>query len=268
MSSKLDRILEATRIRVAESKAKVSTKELEKLAREHTPRGFRRAIAHRAHSSPAVIAEIKKASPSKGVIREVFPVAALSRELAAGGATCLSVLTEPEFFLGSLGNLEMASSETQLPCLRKDFIVDEFQLVESRAHGADAVLLIVAALSDAELKQFHRAAKALNLDALCEVHDASELERALSAGCDELIGVNNRNLHDFAVTLDTSLSLAASIPATSVRIAESGITCGADMAALRAAGFHGFLIGENLMRAERPVEALRRLIESAQAVRA
>ncbi|MEO8724851.1 MAG: indole-3-glycerol phosphate synthase TrpC [Acidobacteriaceae bacterium] len=267
-SSKLNQILESTRLRVAASKAGSSISALEKMAREHTPRGFRHALAHRAYSAPAIIAELKKASPSKGLLRADLPVAALAREFEAAGATCLSVLTEPEFFLGGLGNLELASSAAHLPCLRKDFIVDEFQLLESRAHSADAVLLIAAALTTLELKQLNAAARAMDLDVLCEVHQAEELERALEAGCMEMIGVNNRNLHDFSVTLDTALELASRIPEGTVRVAESGIASGEDIAKLRAAGFHGFLIGENLMRAQRPGDALREMIEAAQAVRA
>lgn len=268
MPSKLNQILESTRVRIAASKASSSVKELEKLACEHTPRGFRHALAHRAYTAPAIIAELKKASPSKGLIRADLPVAALARELQAGGAACLSVLTEPEFFLGGLGNLELASSATRLPCLRKDFIVDEFQLLESRAHDADAVLLIAAALSDDELKQLNTAARSMSLDVLCEVHNAEEIDRALEAGCTEMIGVNNRNLHDFSVTLATSLDLIGRIPKTTVCIAESGIASGEDIATLRAAGFHGFLIGESLMRAQHPGKALHDLIEAAQAVRA
>jgi indole-3-glycerol phosphate synthase len=264
MSSKLDQIVEATRLRISQSKAKSSTKELEKLARDHTPRRFRQALAHRAHSEPAIIAELKKASPSKGLIRANFPVASLARELQSAGAACLSVLTEPQFFLGGLGNLELASFETQLPCLRKDFIVDEFQLLEARAHRADAILLIVAALSDSELRALYAAARKLELDVLVEVHDAQELDRALQCGCTELIGVNNRNLHTFEVSLDTSLALVERMPKDSVRIAESGINTGEDIALLRNAGFHGFLIGESLMRAERPGDALRALIASAR----
>jgi indole-3-glycerol phosphate synthase len=264
MSSKLDQIVEATRLRVSQSQAHASVKALEKLAREHTPRSFRHTLAHRSHSGPAIIAELKKASPSKGLIRADFPVASLARELQAGGATCLSVLTEPQFFLGGLGNLELASFETRLPCLRKDFILDEFQLLEARAHRADAILLIVAALSDSELKSLYAAARKLELDVLVEVHDAQELDRALQCDCAELIGVNNRNLHTFQVSLDTSLVLVERMPKDSVRIAESGINTGEDIAVLRKAGFHGFLIGESLMRAERPGDALRALIASAQ----
>lgn len=260
MSSTLETILRSTRARVALAKANVSRKQLEAAAAEHTPRGFRRALHSRAATAPAIIAEIKKASPSRGMIRADFSAAELARELESAGAACLSVLTEPEVFLGSLGNLELASSHTHLPCLRKDFMIDEFQLLEARAHHADAILLIVAALTDAELKQLHAAARALGLDVLCEVHDIAELDRALAAGCAELMGVNNRNLHDFSVSLQTSIELAARMPADSVRVAESGIGSAADIARLRGAGYHGFLIGETLMRAASPGAALRDLL--------
>ncbi|GAC1658366.1 MAG: indole-3-glycerol phosphate synthase TrpC [Acidobacteriaceae bacterium] len=264
--SKLAHILASTRARVAVAKDRTSHKALEKLASEHTPRGFRHAIAKRAIAGPAIIAELKKASPSKGIIRPNFQAAPLARELATAGATCLSVLTEPDFFQGSLGNLELASSDTRLPCLRKDFIVDEFQVLEARAHRADAILLIVAALTDSELKHFSALAKSIGLDVLCEVHSAQELDRATSNGCIELLGVNNRDLHDFSVSLQTSLELVEKMPPNSVRVSESGIHSGADISLLRAAGFHGVLVGENLMRAEHPGEALHDLIQSAQAV--
>jgi indole-3-glycerol phosphate synthase len=264
MSSTLQKIIDSTRLRVEQAKAKSKRKELEKFAAEHTPRGFRRALEHRAQAGAAIVAELKKASPSKGVIRDDFPVAALARELQHGGATCLSVLTEPEFFLGGLGNLELASSETQLPCLRKDFIIDEFQVLEARAHHADAVLLIVAALDDARLKSLARAAAELKLDVLCEAHDAEEIARAVDAGCN-MIGVNARNLHDFSVSLDAVVGLSERIPANVLKVAESGISSGADIAKLLAAGFNAFLVGETLMRAESSRAALRELIAAADA---
>lgn len=263
MSSTFEMILRSTRARVALAKSNVSRKQLETAAAGHTPRGFRRALRFRAASAPAIIAEIKRASPSRGMIRPEFSAAALARELEAGGAACLSILTEPEFFLGSLGHLELASSNTHLPCLRKDFILDEFQVLEARAHHADAILLIAAALTGAELKQLHAAARALDLDVLCEVHGAADLDRVLAAGCTELIGVNNRDLHDFSVSLDNAIELAARIPAAALRVAESGIDSSAAVARLRAAGYHGFLIGEALMRASHPGEALRDLLAPA-----
>jgi len=209
-----------------------------------------------------VIAELKKASPSKGVIRADFRPAELARELEQAGAAALSVLTDEEFFQGSLDYLRQASSSCSLPCLRKDFIVDEFQIVEARANRADAILLIVAALDHKELVALAGTARAQGLDVLCEAHDDAELERALDAGCD-LIGINSRNLRTFEVNLETALRLAEKIPAGCVRVAESGIHSGADLARLRSAGYEAFLIGESLMKAEHPGQALAQLMESS-----
>jgi indole-3-glycerol phosphate synthase len=267
MSSRLEAILNSTRIRVDRDRSATDRRALEKRALEHRPRGFRSAL-QRAQQEPAIIAELKRASPSKGLIRDQFPVSELAQQLERAGATCLSVLTEPEYFQGSLANLEIASSSTSLPCLRKDFVLDEFQIIEARAHGADAILLIVAAVTDTEVRNLYAFARQLELDVLVEVHNAEELDRAVQTGCTELIGVNNRNLHTFEVSLQTSLDLVQRIPAASVRIAESGIESSGTIAQLRQAGFHGFLIGESLMRAEQPGAALRALLESKQAVRA
>jgi indole-3-glycerol phosphate synthase len=225
----------------------------------HQPRGFRTNLQRVSPSGAAVIAELKKASPSKGLIRADFQVTELAAELEQAGAAALSVLTDEQFFQGSLRNLELASAATSIPCLRKDFIVDEFQLLEARAHHADAVLLIVAALSQADLLGLHRAARELQLDVLVEVHDAAELDRALEVGCD-IIGVNNRNLHTFHVDLNTSLQLAKRIPSAVLKVAESGIESPEDIARLRDAGFDAFLIGESLMRAPHPGDALRELL--------
>jgi indole-3-glycerol phosphate synthase len=259
MPTKLDAIVATTRSRVAASKASADVRALQASAERHQPRGFREALRLRSASGTAVIAELKKASPSKGLIRADFPVQELARELELSGAAALSVLTDEHYFQGSLQNLEIASSATRLPCLRKDFIVDEFQILEARAYRADAILLIVAALSDAELKGLHSGARELQLDVLCEVHDEEELHRAVDGGFD-LIGVNNRNLHTFQVDLNTSLQLAAVMPAHIVKVAESGIETRDDIARLRQAGFDAFLIGESLMRAPRPGEALRELL--------
>jgi indole-3-glycerol phosphate synthase len=212
-------------------------------------------LEEKARTGVAVIAELKKASPSKGLIRANFDVETLARELAAAGAAALSVLTDVEYFQGSLENLRKASSVVRIPCLRKDFIVDEFQILEARAYGADAVLLIVAALSQAELMGLAATARERELDVLCEVHDEEELKRAVDAGCD-VIGVNNRNLKTFVVNLETSARLGGMMPAGVLRVAESGIETSADIARLRDAGFEAFLIGESLMRAERPGERL------------
>jgi indole-3-glycerol phosphate synthase len=198
------------------------------------------------------------------LIRADFQVTELARELENAGAAALSVLTNERYFLGSLENLEIASDATRLPCLRKDFIIDEFQLLQARAHRADAVLLIVAALTQTELLDLHRRASELHLDILCEVHDGAELQLALDAGCD-MIGVNNRDLHTFRVDLNTSLQLAELMPPGVVKVAESGIETGDDVASLRGAGFDAFLIGESLMRAARPGDALRELLARAVA---
>jgi len=208
---------------------------------------------------------LKKASPSKGLIRADFQSADLAQELERAGAAALSVLTDEEFFQGSLAYLEEASAATSLPCLRKDFMVDEFQMVEARAHRADAILLIVAALKQDELISLARAAQAHELDVLGEVHEEAELQRALDAGCD-LIGVNSRDLKTFHVDLATAFGLGEKIPVDCVRVAESGIHSGADVARLRSAGYDAFLIGESLMRAQHPGEALITLLEEARAV--
>jgi indole-3-glycerol phosphate synthase len=263
MPSKLEDIIAVTRERVA-TRATADLRALTEAAERHRPRSLRESLRRAAESGIAVITELKKASPSKGLIREDFPVEKLARELEEAGAAALSVLTDEQFFQGSLGNLEMASQSTRLPCLRKDFIVDEFQLIEARAYRADAVLLIVAALSQTELVNLHRRVNQLDLHVLCEVHDAEELQRALDAGC-ETIGVNNRDLHTFRVDLNTSLRLAEKMPSGVVKVAESGIENGDDITRLRQAGFDAFLVGESLMRAPHPGEALQALLAQAVA---
>ncbi len=255
-------ILAATRRNVAAARAAADVRDLERRAEQHAPRGFRKAIESTSQSGPAVIAELKKASPSRGLIRADFNPALLAVELETAGATALSVLTDEEFFQGSLRNLQAASAETRLPCLRKDFIVDEFQVLEARANSADAILLIVAALTQSELTALAKRAAELKLDVLCEVHDEEELGRALDAGC-ELIGVNSRDLRTFKVDLNIAFRVAPSLPLGIVAIAESGIESGADIAKLRSAGYNGFLIGENLMRAASPGEVLRGLLNDA-----
>jgi len=261
MAAVLDKIVAATRVRVAESKRTADLRDLKRRAELHVPRGFRKALAAKGRDGTAVIAELKKASPSKGLIRPSFHAEELAGELEAAGATCLSVLTDKEFFQGSLENLRMASAVVAIPCLRKDFIVDEFQIFEARANSADAVLLIVAALSQAEVVALSRSARVHGLDVLCEVHDEAELQKALGAGCD-LIGVNSRDLRTFQVDLDTALRLAEKLPDGVVRVAESGIHFAQDVSRLRAAGYHAFLVGESLMRAERPGDALRELMRA------
>jgi len=264
MPASLQQIVAATRRQVAETRPSADMRALERRSQEHSPRGFRRALESKSRRGTAVIAELKKASPSRGLIRADFDPDTLARDLEEAGAAALSVLTEGEFFQGSLANLQRASANTQLPCLRKDFLVDEFQVLEARANGADAILLIVAALSLAELKMMARRACDYGLDVLCEVHDEEELRRAIDAGCD-LIGVNSRDLRTFQVDLETALRLAELIPENVVRVAESGIHNGADVARLRSAGYQAFLIGESLMRAESPGKALRTLLAEAAA---
>jgi len=253
----LDQILARTFVRVAHRKADADFAELERRAAAHTPRGFAAALRFQkaAGTWPAVIAELKKASPSKGVIRDVFKPAELARTLEAAGASALSILTDEEFFQGSLQNLEIASASTAIPCLRKDFMIDPFQMLEARAAGADAVLLIVAALSAADLKTLSQAAFALDLDVLCEVHDADELDRAVQLGC-QLIGVNSRDLRTFAVDSAIQLELGVRIPKNVVSVAESGVRSRADMDQLLQAGYAAFLVGEALMRQPDPAAAL------------
>jgi len=263
MPVSLDQIVNATRARVVVARREADIGELERRAEGHALRGFRRALEERSRAGVAVIAELKKASPSKGLIRAEFCVEELARELEAAGAAALSVLTDAEFFQGSLENLRKASAVVKVPCLRKDFIVDEFQLLEARANSADAVLLIVAALTNAELNRLAQGAQARGLDVLCEVHDEDELQRALAAGCD-LIGVNTRDLRTFKVDTETAFRLAGKIPKNVLPVAESGIRSGEDIARLRGAGYQAFLVGEWLMRAERPREALRGLVASSE----
>jgi indole-3-glycerol phosphate synthase len=262
MSAHLDQIVAATRRRVAETLRTADLRALERAAAEHTPRGFRRRLVEVGESGVAVIAELKKASPSKGLIRAEFDVAGLARELEAGGAAALSVLTDEEFFQGSLENLRVASASVRVPCLRKDFIVNEFQVLEARANRADAILLIVAALEQSELVALAATGRAHGLDVLCEAHDEAELQRAIDAGCD-LVGVNARNLKTFAVDLETLFRVAKKIPRGVLAVAESGIRSGHDLSRLRAAGYGAFLIGETLMRTERPGEALRELLAAS-----
>lgn len=270
MATQLDTILASTRAAVAGAKERVPVAELERKAASHTPRGWAAALRGAAASGPAVIAEIKKASPSKGLIRAEFNVAWLAQRYAAGGAAALSVLTDEPFFQGSLRNLEIASEAVAIPCLRKDFMVDEYQIVEARAHCADAILLIAAALTDAEMKRFADTARALHLSVLVEVHTAAELDRVLDALGDEgadAIGVNNRDLKTFDVRLEVSLVLAERIPKSVVRVTESGIFTAEHMSQLRAAGYDAFLIGESLMRQADPGAALDALLAGTAASR-
>ncbi|MFY9747919.1 MAG: indole-3-glycerol phosphate synthase TrpC [Acidobacteriaceae bacterium] len=261
---RLDPILEETRAEVARRRERVPLRDLEQQAEQHTPRGFARALRDASAKGPAIIAELKKASPSKGVIRPNFDPQSLAANLEHAGAAALSVLTDEPFFQGSLQNLEIASAATKIPCLRKDFIVDEYQIVEARAHRADAILLIASALGYGYLEYFTIIAHTSGLDVLCEVHTAEEAALVRNIGCD-VYGVNNRDLKTFEVRLETSLELVEQLPPNAVRVAESGIHTASDIQTLQAAGFHAFLIGESLMRHPNPGAALEDLLKAASA---
>ena len=245
---------------VAERRAACSLASLESRIREQSaPRGFAEALAERvARAEPAVIAEAKKASPSKGVIRAHFEPAQIAASYQAGGAACLSVLTDVDFFQGADDYLRQARAACDLPVIRKDFTVDAYQVVEARAIGADAILLIVAALEDGQMRELAAAAAEVGLDVLVEVHDRAELERALELGS-RLVGINNRDLHSFAMRLETTLDLLPHIPEDRVVVTESGIHTPADVALMRERNVHAFLVGEAFMRAEAPGDKLREL---------
>jgi indole-3-glycerol phosphate synthase len=260
MSDILQRILASKRSEVRQAQAARPLAALRRAAdAAAAPRDFTAALRGRLDSGrPAVIAEVKKASPSKGVLRADFDPAAIAAGYAANGAACLSVLTDSEFFQGAPHFLAQARVASGLPALRKDFIVDAYQVVESRALGADAILLIVAALDDAQLHEFEALARALGMAVLVEVHDADELTRALRLAT-PLIGINNRNLRTFETTLETTIALLPSIPTGRIVVTESGILTPADVARMRAAGVHAFLVGEAFMRALDPGAELARL---------
>lgn len=253
----LDEILERKRLEVAESKSRHDAMQLalEAKACTRAPLGFREAI--RSASGVSVIAEVKRRSPSKGLIREDFDAVAIACAYAEAEATCISVLTDEHFFGGSLDDLSRVREAVDVPLLRKDFVVDPIQIDEARLAGADAVLLIVAALDDDQLGCLHEHAQSLGLDVLVEVHDEDELDRALATGS-KLIGVNNRDLRTFDIDLATTERLAARIGDSSVvLIAESGISNAEDVARLERTGAAGFLVGESLMRQPDPGAALR-----------
>jgi len=261
MSDILARILATKADEVAAAKRARPVAEVEAAARSATtPRDFVGAMrAKIAGGRPAVIAEIKKASPSRGVLRANFDPAAIAAAYARGGAACLSVLTDANYFQGAAAHLAAARGACGLPVLRKDFIVDEYQVAEARAMGADAILLIVAAVDDARLAALEACARAHGLAVLVEVHAAAELDRALALTT-PLIGINNRNLRTFEVTLATTFDLLPRIPPDRIVVTESGILGPADVAAMRARGVDAFLVGETLMRAEDPGAALAALI--------
>jgi indole-3-glycerol phosphate synthase len=257
----LEKILARKVEEVAARSAIVSLAELERQAAlADAPRGFAKALIKQAKSKhPAVIAEIKKASPSKGVIRENFLPADIAKSYQAGGATCLSVLTDIDFFQGADAYLQQARAACSLPVIRKDFMIDPYQIVEARALGADCVLLIVSALDDSKLAELAAVAKSVGLDVLVEVHDATELERALKTLDTPLVGINNRNLHTFDVNLETTLDLLPQIPSDRLVITESGIFNRADVELMEVSGVYSFLVGEAFMRKQHPGAELQRL---------
>lgn len=264
MSDILEKILARKAEEIAERRSRVPLADVVARAADAAPvRGFADALnAMIAQGDPAVIAEVKKASPSKGVIRPDFRPADIAVSYEFGGAACLSVLTDVDFFQGHDDYLRQAREACTLPVLRKDFTVDPYQVYEARALGADCILLIVAALDDAQLVELSDVAMQLDMDVLVEVHDIDELERALQVPV-PLIGINNRNLRTFEVSLDTTLAMKDAVPRDRLLVTESGILVPEDVARMRAAGVNAFLVGETFMRAEEPGEALRQLFFSA-----
>jgi indole-3-glycerol phosphate synthase len=260
MATQLDQILARTLLDVNARKLSADYRMLERRAAAHTPRGFGAGLRAVSATGPAIIAEIKKASPSKGLIRSDFHPAKLAIGFERAGAAALSILTDEVFFQGSINDLQAASNVASIPCIRKDFILDPFQILEARAAGADAILLIVSAHTDDSLRDLHAEAVTLGLDVLCEAHDREEIQRATDLGFD-LIGVNSRDLRTFTVRTDSLLELAAWLPATALWVAESGIRTAEDIARLQTVGYGAFLIGEALMRQPDPGAALALLLD-------
>jgi indole-3-glycerol phosphate synthase len=260
MTDILDKIVAVKHQEVAEAKRRKSMEAMRFDAESRVlTRDFVGALrAKIAAGQPAVIAEVKKASPSKGVLREDFIPADIAQSYAEYGAACLSVLTDQQFFQGEIDFLKQARASCQLPVLRKDFMVDAYQIYESRAMGADCILLIAACLTDAQMKEFEAIARSLDMAVLVEVHDGVELDRALQLKT-PLIGINNRNLKTFEVSLETTLALKARVPADRLLITESGIITREDVLRMGAAGVNAFLVGEAFMRAPEPGEALEKL---------
>ncbi|HAV87578.1 indole-3-glycerol phosphate synthase TrpC [Stutzerimonas balearica] len=256
----LEKIVARKAEEVAERRAQVALDELARQAAAADPvRGFADALIRRVRAKEAaVIAEVKKASPSKGVLRENFDPVQIARSYEAGGAACLSVLTDIDFFQGADAYLQQARSACSLPVIRKDFMIDPYQVVEARALGADCILLIAAVLDDGQLAELSAEARSLGMDVLVEVHDASELERALKLET-PLLGINNRNLHTFEVSLETTLDLLPRIPQDRIVVTESGILNRADVELMEINQVYAFLVGEAFMRAEQPGAELQRL---------
>ena len=265
MSDILQRIVAVKREEVASARAQRSLASWRADAESAEARGdgrdFEAALrARMAAGRAAVIAEVKKASPSKGVLREYFVPAEIAASYEAGGAACLSVLTDERFFQGSAAYLRQARAACRLPVLRKDFMIDEYQVVEARALGADCILLIAACLDDAQMADLETCARALGMAVLVEVHDGAELDRALRLAT-PLLGINNRNLKTFEVTLETTLALLPRLPADRLLVTESGILARADVQRMRDAGVGAFLVGEAFMRAPDPGAALQALFD-------
>jgi indole-3-glycerol phosphate synthase len=262
MADILDKIIAVKREEVAAAKRLRDAASVRRDAEgRRDVRGFEAAMrAKVAGGRAAVIAEVKKASPSKGVLRERFVPAEIAASYERGGAACLSVLTDEQFFQGSAAYLQQARAACALPVLRKDFIIDAYQVDEARAMGADCILLIVACLDDAHMADLEAQAQALGMDVLVEAHDGAELDRALRLAT-PLVGINNRNLRTFEVSLDTTLSLQKEVPADRLLITESGILATADVRRLRGASVHAFLVGEAFMRADDPGQALAALFD-------
>ena len=272
MSDILQKILATKAIEVQQAQAQMSQAAIEQTLRvisvdqhpgiqsqDHAPRGFERALRTKiAANRPAVIAEIKKASPSKGVMRENFNPAEIAGQYARAGAACLSVLTDRDYFQGHPDYLKAARRACALPVLRKDFMVDAYQVYEARYWGADAILLIVAALSDTQLAELETVAHQLGMDVLVEIHDGDELDRALRLKS-PLLGINNRNLRTFETSLQTTLDLLPRVPSDRLLITESGILAPSDVTLMREHGVHGFLVGEAFMRQPDPGQALQSL---------
>ncbi len=258
----LDKIVEARRESIAHRKRVLPDVALKiAVQKADLPRDFLGALTRNEYN---IIAELKKASPSAGVLRQDYVPSSLARSLEAAGAAALSVLTEEEFFLGSLAHLKEAKKAVQIPILRKDFIVDPWQVWEARAAGADAFLLIAAVLDDGPLRELLELGRSMKMEPLVEVHNRAELDRVIGAGA-KIIGVNNRDLRDFKVHLETSLELIEAIPEDCVAVSESGLHSHEDLKRLRAAGFDAFLIGERVMKSEDPGGPLRELIAGSAA---
>jgi indole-3-glycerol phosphate synthase len=264
----MDKLSEICKVKlqhVAKQKARISPSDLDDIIRSEIsiPRGFLRALRDKYNEGNfGLIAEVKKASPSKGLIRADFAPERIAVEYAEGGAACLSVLTDIPYFQGSDEYLKVARAAVALPVLRKDFMLDAYQIIESRALGADCILLIMAALSDGQAAELEAAAFSFDMDVLVEVHDSNEAERALKHLKSTMIGVNNRSLKTLGVDLATSKALAGIIPSNYLKVCESGISTNADLIEMKRYGYNSFLVGESLMRQPDVVEATKRLLEN------